>query len=378
MHFVGHWLIVPVMKKFLLTMVWPAAAIAIVIAVGGCGRTHYFVENSGGGPGPIPEGQKCFSPRNLAMFAGHNGRRLSWDDVRSAMQWADVILVGEQHNDAVAHQVELALVSDAVVLAPPAGVSMEMLERNEQEIVDEYLAGGISQAEFVSRTGSANWGAKGKWNDWYQPIVDAARDAGVPLIAANSPRKYVREARIEGYGALLAHPPGERKRYFVPRRILTGTYARRFRRVMSHHAAPVSPRKPEPTTRPATRPATTRLAKSPAPTKRSVRRPKLDVNAFFRAQLVWDATMADSIARGLDGGLARVIHIVGQFHTDFDGGTVQYLLDREPDLKILTISLQNASDRELRSGDRKRADVVIYTLTEPPKDKKTDSDKSVD
>ena len=88
--------------------------------------------------------------------------------------------------------------------------------------------------------------------------------------------------------------------------------------------------------------------------------------------------MADSIARGLDGGLARVIHIVGQFHTDFDGGTVQYLLDREPDLKILTISLQNASDRELRSGDRKRADVVIYTLTEPPKDKKTDSDKSVD
>ncbi len=85
---------------------------------------------------------------------------------------------------------------------------------------------------------------------------------------------------------------------------------------------------------------------------------------------MWDATMAGSIAQGLDDGLARVIHIVGQFHTDFDGGTVQYLLDRKPDLKILTISLQNAYARDLRPGDAKRADVVIYTLAEPEKDNK--------
>jgi uncharacterized iron-regulated protein len=106
-----------------------------------------------------------------------------------------------------------------------------------------------------------------------------------------------------------------------------------------------------------------------------VMRPRIDPNAFFRAQLVWDATMADSIAQGLDSGLARVIHLVGQFHSDFDGGTVEYLLDRKPDLKILTISLQNALTRELRSGDHKRADVVIYTRAEPPKKKKNDSDK---
>jgi uncharacterized iron-regulated protein len=305
------------------------------------------------------------------MFSGHTGSSLAWADVRGAMQWADVILVGEQHNDAAAHQVELALVSDAVGLSPPAGVSMEMLERSEQEIVDAYLGGRISQAEFVSRTGSANWGAKGKWDDWYQPIVDAARDAGVPLIAANSPRKYAREARLEGYGVLWAHPPGERKRYFIPRRILTGTYARRFRQVMSHHAAPAAPK-------PTTRPATTQPAKCPALAKCPRQRPKIDPNAFFRAQLVWDATMAGSIAQGLDGGMARVIHLVGQFHTDFDGGTVQYLLDLKPDLKILTISLQNAFARELRPGDKKRADVVIYTIAERPEDKKTDSKKSAD
>ena len=366
MHFAGYWLIVPGMKRFLRTMLLAAAVVGIALAAGGCGRKRFFVSSIRGMPAPIPSGRKLSAPRNLAMFSGNTGMWLTWDDVRNAMKWADVILVGEQHNDAVAHQVELALVSDAAALAPPTGVSMEMLERDEQEIVDAYLSGKISREEFVSQTGSANWGAKGKWDDWYQPIVDAARDAGVPLIAANSPRKYVREARVEGYGALWKHPPVERKWYFIPRRILTGSYARRFRRIMSRHS--VSPRTPKPTTRPvATRPA-----------KRPMPRRKLDCEAFFRAQLVWDATMADSIADGLDSGLARVIHLVGQFHTDFDGGTVQYLLDRNPDLKILTISLQNASSRSLRRSDRKRADVIIYTLAKPPKEKKTDSPKPVD
>jgi len=88
--------------------------------------------------------------------------------------------------------------------------------------------------------------------------------------------------------------------------------------------------------------------------------------------------MAGSIAEALDGGLARVIHLVGQFHTDFDGGTVQYLIDRKPDLKILTVSLQKAHARQLRPADRERADIVIYTLAKNPKDSDSDSDKPVD
>ncbi|MDP6634340.1 MAG: ChaN family lipoprotein [Phycisphaerae bacterium] len=363
-------------------MVFAAVGAVVIVATGGCGRAHFFVETDGGASGAIPTARKLSAPRGLAMFSGHTARSLSWDDVRNAMRWADVILVGEQHRDAVAHEVELALVSDAMNLAPPAGVSMEMLERDEQRIVDAYLAGEISQAEFVEQTGSANWAAKGKWDDWYQPIVDAARDARLPLIAANAPRQYVVQARKQGYGVLWAHPPAERKRYFIPSRILTGSYARRFMGEMSHHSTPPVKRKGKPatrpTTRPATMPATTQPAKCPARARCPMSRRQPDLSTFFRAQLLWDATMAGSIVEGLDGGLARVIHLVGQFHTDFDGGTVQYLLDLNPDLKILTISLQNAHARELRPVDEDRADVVIYTLAEPPEDKKTDSDDSAD
>jgi uncharacterized iron-regulated protein len=352
------------MKTLLQRTVLALTVVVIVVAVGGCGRKHFFGKRAWWVSRAIPTDQKLAARRGLAMFSGHTGRRLTWDDVRNAMQWADVILVGEQHDDAVAHQVELALVRDALGMSQSTGVSMEMLERDEQEIVDAYLAGKISREEFVEQTNSDNWGAKGKWGCWYHPIIDAVRDAGAVLIASNSPRKYIREARIEGYGVLWAHPPEERKWYFIPRRILSGAYARRFRRIMTHHPPP---RKARPTTMPTSRPA-----------KCPMHRRKPDPNAIFRAQLLWDATMAGSIAQGLDSGLTRVIHLVGQFHIDFDGGTVQYLLDLKPDLKILTISLQRAPARELLPRDKKRADVVIYTPPEPPKDEETDSGKPAD
>jgi len=345
------------MERSLRATLCVAVSIVILTATFGCQRRHFFVENPGGIPGPIGANQALKAPRNLAMFSGYTGDQVTWGDIRRGMQWADVILVGEQHNDATGHRVELALVNDAINLVPAAAVSMEMLERDEQDTLDAYLAGKISQEQFVDKTGSKNWGAPGKWGQWYQPIVDAARDARVPVIAANSPRRYVRQARIEGYGALWALPGNQRAWFFLPERVLTGPYARRFKKVMSYHAAPRKSRasKKRPTSQPASRPA------------RPKRRPKFDVDAFFRAQLLWDSTMAGSIVHALDSGSARVIHLVGQFHTDFDGGTVQYLLDRRGDLKILTISMQNTAARSLRSEDRRRADVVIYTGAEMKK-----------
>lgn len=71
--------------------------------------------------------------------------------------------------------------------------------------------------------------------------------------------------------------------------------------------------------------------------------------------------MADSIARARRGGAAKVIHLVGQFHADFAGGTVQELRARLPGVRVLILSMQRAEGASLRSEDRDRADVVVYT-----------------
>ena len=81
----------------------------------------------------------------------------------------------------------------------------------------------------------------------------------------------------------------------------------------------------------------------------------------FMKQVLYDTTMADSIARALDAGAGKVIHLVGQFHSDHEGGTVAELRRLAPAARILTVSLVPGAPEALAEDDRDRADIVIYT-----------------
>jgi uncharacterized iron-regulated protein len=278
------------------------------------------------------------------MFHGETGEAIGWPELMDAVMWADVIFLGEQHDDGVGHAVERAVVEDAVLTDPRTAVSLEMLERHEQHIVDDYLAGLIEQHEFIEDTGSANWGAPGRWIDWYQPVIDAAKDAGARVVAANAPRHYVRLASQEGYERLDSLTGAQRALFTHPRRPHeSGGYRERFFALMSQ------PMGDDP-----------EGAHGRGMTDE-------EILPIFRSQLVWDATMAQSIARALDEGDAtRVIHLVGAFHIEYDGGTVIELRRRKPLARILTVSLTRADARALREEDRGRADVIIYTGEPPP------------
>lgn len=84
------------------------------------------------------------------------GRRSSLDAIVSSAMGDDVLLVGEEHDDMVGHAFETELF-DAVLGRIGAGegagrevvLSLEMFERDVQYIVDEYLAGMITEAHFL-------------------------------------------------------------------------------------------------------------------------------------------------------------------------------------------------------------------------------------
>ena len=82
---------------------------------------------------------------------------------------------------------------------------------------------------------------------------------------------------------------------------------------------------------------------------------------MFRGQLVMDATMAASIADASRAGAAKVVHLVGHFHCDFQGGLVQELHRRLPDDRILVITVLAVDAPSLRDEDVDRADFVVYT-----------------
>ena len=225
-------------------------------------------------------------PRSFAMFEGDTGRVAAWHDLIEGVAWAVVVLVGEGHVHRAAHLFQLALGEDRRAGCPGTAVSLEMLERDEQELVDRYLRGELPLETFVAETESANWAGKpkegtppgqGTWEDFYQPMIDAAKRSNARVIAANAPRDYVRRARLEGYDALRALPAEERALFDLPVKLEEGDYFERFVGVMSS-----------------------------SDEERSDPEARARIRRTYQSQQVWDATAHAGPRRpGRAGGFAR-------------------------------------------------------------------------
>lgn len=286
-----------------------------------------------------------FPPRALAMFGGHTGEIFTWADLMEAVRWADIVVLAERHGDKVGHAVQKAIVTDALGLDPDTAVSFEMVERHEQAALDDYLAGRIDAAALDGRLKVDGTGGGGSaWANFYRPIADEAAAVGAPVIAANAPRALVKRARLEGYDVLRSLPAEERALFDLPARLDDGAYYQRFTDWMTASRNDGVP---------------TDLA--------SVGLTEADVDAMFRAMQMWDATMAASVTRANGGffgvGGRRVIHLVGCFHAESDGGLVRQIAARAPFARILVVSLMPEKSRQLRPEDQGIADVVIYTKT---------------
>ena len=80
---------------------------------------------------------------------------------------------------------------------------------------------------------------------------------------------------------------------------------------------------------------------------------------LFRSQQAWDATMAQSIVNAKPTIGHKVILLVGQFHVEYDGGIVQELRNRSPQLKILVVSIQRTIPEEEWRGVPAIADLMV-------------------
>lgn len=284
-----------------------------------------------------------------AFYDGRTGEQLDWPLVRTRLLASDIILVGEQHDNVAGHHLEAELADTLLCHTPQAAIALEMFERDEQGLVDLYLDGHIAAPTLVTLTDSANWGgSKNTWMDWYQPLVDHVknrRTAGAALIAANAPRTYVKLARLEGFEALSLLPPQERTAFALPTPTVDDhAYRERFVALITPHTAHNS------------------VDAEPGSGTTSSRHAMPDrVENYFRAQQVWDATIADSAVLALRHH-PKAILIAGEFHLAYDGGTLQRVRHGAPRARITTLSiLRSATQGNFDPADIGRADIVIYT-----------------
>ena len=260
-------------------------------------------------------------PRACAIFDGESGEPLTWSSFMERVNRADAVMLGEQHDDLMGHLVQQAVLEDAPV---SSGLALEMLERDEQPLLDDFRDGLIDQMTFRELTESTNWAGAESWETFYQPAIDVVLDRGGPVVAANAPRRYVRHARTKGEASLPTDQP--RSLWFdLPSNVDDASYRKKFFDLMGESTDPTIG------------------------------------DQFFLAQRIWDASMAKSLADLRASGAQPAILLVGGFHVVEQGGTVLEYTYHRPSDELLIVSLVPEQKTILPQELLGTADIIILT-----------------
>lgn len=211
------------------------------------------------------------------------------------------IMFGEFHDQPSVHRVqdELFRAVCARVNAYPVTLSMEMFERDTQSFLDDYLAGRISEDDFLAS--SRPWP---RYATDYRPMVEQAKAHGHAVLAANVPRPYANQYMKTGsLDGLDARYMAEHT--YAPE----GGYQERFYDAMRENSAS------------------------------GMKVPPQMYAAMYRAQSLKDDTMAESIARTLASDPRTLIyHVQGEFHGSYHYGVAMKLQALRPTTRITVIS----------------------------------------
>jgi len=303
-----------------------AGAVVIFSLLGGCAAT---------GDAPRPSAALPERPREAVRIYSAEGMPADWGRMLESVAQADVVVIGESHGHPLGLEAAACLWDDLLARRPGAVLLLEFFERDQQVAIDDYLAGVVDEGAFRKASGRTS----GNYPAGHERMVESAREAKRPVIAANAPRRYVRRASPDGYHDLLTLSDEQRRLFVAPDEPLEGRYREEFFDLMGGDGHGVGGEGGE--------------------------MPPEMVERMYRSQLIWDATMADSVVRAALDGYRPIVLVVGRFHADFGGGTVQFIRQARPDLDIRTLSMIATDAGALGEDDRGRADFVLYVGAGP-------------
>lgn len=252
----------------------------------------------------------------------HNGKKVSYKKMLKDLSKQEVVLFGELHDNSIVHWIQLRLMKD-LAQNRPLTFGLEMFERDQQSVINEYLKGAISESQFDTLTRF--------WNNYktdYRPMVEWAKAHNIPVVATNVPRTYAKIIHKQGEDALM-ELNNEEKQFIAPLPIPYDANLPAYQKMMemfkdSPHANP----------------------------------------NFPKAQALKDATMAYSIVQNYQAN-KLFYHINGAFHSDHHEAIVWYLQQYQPSLKIKTISVVETDQvHNFQKEHRTQADYIIYVSSD--------------
>jgi uncharacterized iron-regulated protein len=273
---------------------------------------------------------------------GTTGQDLAFHELTRLLAGADVVFFGEQHDDPETHRVEFGLLDALGRTGRPVILSLEMFERDAQPVLNDYLSGRASEADFLAR--SRPWD---RYVTDYRPMVELAKAKGWPVVASNVPRPMASAVGRKGLAALDTLTAAERTWAARDIQCPDDAYRVRFMESMRGHSNGGA-------------------ASSPADTL-----PTAVATRFYAAQCIKDETMAEAIvaAREHAPSDAIVVHYDGAFHSDYRQGTVDRVRRRAANLRLAVITAVPVVDPSTATlaDHAGRADYIIFTKRIPPR-----------
>ena len=281
-------------------------------------------------PGVPAAADTAYTPGGYRVYTGA-GAAASLDDIIDAMANVSVVFIGETHDDPTQHMLEAELLKRAweAGLAPGLALSLEFFQRDTQPILDEYLAGLISEKAFLAD--ARPWP---RYETDYRPLIEFSREAGIDVIAANAPRRYASRVTRDGRESLQelpAHafdilPP-------LPYGQASDAYRRQWIEVISEVM--------EQEGKKCGIPIEQLAAEGEEARARAPEGAHGNMGNQLDSQVLWDASMAWWISKYLaENPEALVLHMVGGFHVERGTGTPEHLEAYRPGTVRLIVSMQ--------------------------------------
>ncbi len=306
-------------------------------------------------PDPSAPSTSAPAPGAHAVYTS-GGDPATLDDIIAAADTVDVVFVGEVHDDATAHALQDSLFQRIVESTEDRAValSLEMFERDVQPVLDEYLAGTISETHFVDDARA--------WQNYataYHPMVERAKAENLAVLAANAPRRYVSRVARGGRDALdglsaWAHQWVAPLPFPGPTTAYQDKWDALMRQAMppghgsakSDTSASKSPHG-EPSESESSRGESSHGASAGASSPGASAHGRSGPSTMLQAQSLWDATMAYTIAEHLTRqpeGL--IMHVTGAFHVSRGSGTPEALQHYRPGTRDLVVLIRPTNDPE--------------------------------
>jgi uncharacterized iron-regulated protein len=222
-----------------------------------------------------------------------------------------VVYFGETHTAFGDHLLQLEVLKAMAAQPGQLALGVEWIQAPFQDAVDRYIRGEIDEGEFLRATEYYE-----RWRfDYrlYRPIVQFARDRGIPIIALNAPREVTQEISRVGINGL---PEEMRQRlpddYDFSDKAYEASLHEMFRMHPSEDAA---------------------------------------FQRFLEVQLTWDETMAENVAAWLDGGAQRrMLVLAGKGHVSGRSG-IPNRVTRRTGIEGKTVGTFSPSSRLFNEAD---------------------------